>query len=94
MCIFSGEGMESTFTFTFDLSKTYTNSRNGAVEHTTVLQPQDNILVFVTKVPSNNWCIENTVVFTQEGIMATLKNLNTKVTTTKYYKRTTWPSSS
>ena len=86
--MFIGEAGETSFTFTYDLDKTYTNNRNGTVENTTVSQPHDNVLVYTSKVPSNNYWIETTANFTQDGIVATLRNLNTNITTTKYYKRT------
>ena len=71
----------------YDLDKQYSNSRNGTTELTTVTKPQENMLVYSSKVPSNGWCIENSTVFSQDGIVATLRNLNSNVTTTKYYKK-------
>ena len=86
--IFSADGIENTVTsVSYDLDKQSSNSRNGTTELITVTKPQDNMLVYNSKVPSKGWCIENATVFSPEGIVATLRNLNSNVTTTKFYKK-------
>ena len=84
---FSAQGMENSFTTSYDLDREYNNNRNGTMEITTVTMPQENALVYTSKVPSHGWLIENSTVFSPDGIVATLRNLNSSVTTTKYYKR-------
>ena len=50
-------------------------------------RPSENLLVYKSKVPANGWNIENSTLFTLEGIVSTIRNLNNNVTTTKYYVR-------
>lgn len=80
-------GVANSHNVTYDIDKQYINSRNGNTEITTCSQPQPNVLVYTSKVPSNGWCIENESIFTPEGIIATIRNLNSNTVTTKYYRR-------
>mgnify|MGYP001256410121 CR=1 FL=1 len=84
---FSANGVANSHNVTYDIDKQYINSRNGNTEITTCSQPQPNVLVYTSKVPSNGWCIENESIFTPEGIIATIRNLNSNTVTTKYYRR-------
>jgi hypothetical protein len=56
-------------------------------EVTTCNKPQENTLIYISKVPSNGWVIENSTVFAIDGLTAYIRNVNNNVTTTKYYKR-------
>ena len=86
--IFSVDGLESaSSTVTYEIDKPYSSMKNGQEEMTTVTKPLENVLVYTTKVPSNGWNIEDSTFFTHEGIMATIRNLNSGITTVKYYKR-------
>ena len=50
---FSADGVENTVTsVSYDLDKQSSNSRNGTTELITVTKPQDNMLVYNSKVPS------------------------------------------
>jgi hypothetical protein len=92
---FSADGVENSVTsVSYDLDKQYSNSRNGTTELTTVTKPQENMLVYNSKVPSNGWWMENSTVFSQDGIVATLRNLNSNFSCTKYYKKMRAPLNS
>ena len=82
----SVDGVETSTTISYELDKPYTSSRNGVDEITVCSRPQENLLVYNSKVPDNGWNIENSTLFTHAGIVSTVRNLNNNATTTKYYR--------
>ena len=81
---------EHSTTIIYELDKEYTNyNKNNDTTETTVCTKEDNFtLVYKSQVPHQSWKVENSAVFTPDGIVSTLKNLNmTNMTTTKYYKK-------
>lgn len=81
------DGVETSSNVTFELDKPYTTQRNGNDEITVCSKPQENTLLYQSKVPSKGWWIENLTIFTKEGITSFVKNVNKNVITTKYYTR-------